>query len=198
MRFNAKTGNIRVKTYQRKRKERRPKGYRVLELDTIVRYIEGVKRYTLTAIDTETRTAFAACYTNHGSRSAADFLSKVIHVIPDCPTALQTDNGSEFALHFQRSVKKQQLLHFHTYPRTPKMNAHVERFNRTLDEEFLKYHKPLMRDDIAAFNDKLVDWLVWYNAERPHSALGQRAPLRVMMEGVNPEECQMWWTRTQI
>lgn len=196
MHFNAQTGHITVKTRKRKKKQRRPKGYRVLELDTIVRFVDGVKRYTLTAIDTETRVAFAGCYSNHGAQAATDFLMKVRAVLPDCPEAIQTDNGSEFAAHFQDHVQRASLTHFHTYPRTPKMNAHVERFNRTLEEEFLRWHKPLMRDDIALFNTKLIDWLLWYNTERPHSALGQKAPLQVMMEKVNPKECQKWWTST--
>jgi transposase InsO family protein len=197
MRLNAKTGSTTLKTYRRKAKKlRRPQGYRVLELDTIVRFIDGVKRYTLTAIDTEARTSFAACYTSHGSFSARDFLRKTVSVLPDCPTHIQTDNGSEFAQYFTEEAKRLKLIHYHTYPRTPKMNAHVERFNRTLSEEFLRYHKPLMRDNVSLFNEKLIDWLLWYNGERPHSALGQKAPLQVLMERLNPRECQKWWTST--
>ena len=197
VRLNAKTGSITLKTYRRKAKKlRRPQGYRVLELDTIVRFIDGVKRYTLTAIDTEARTSFAACYTNHGSLSARDFLRKTIAVLPDCPTRIQTDNGSEFAQYFATEAERLKLTHYHTYPRTPKMNAHVERFNRTLNEEFLRYHKPLMRDDVSRFNQELIEWLLWYNGKRPHSALGQKAPLQALMERINPKECQMWWTST--
>ena len=77
------------------------------------------------------------------------------------------------------------------------MNAHVERFNRTIDEEFLKWNRALLRDDVAAFNDALVDWLLWYNGERPHYALGQISPFRFMMQSLPVEECQMWWTHTR-
>jgi transposase InsO family protein len=194
---SGKTGRmIERKRENRRRKLRRPKGYRVLEVDTVIRFVDGVKRYILTGVDTERRTAFAACYTNHGSRSAADFLNKCRQVLPDCPKAVQTDNGSEFALHFETACHNQKLTHFHTYPRSPKMNAHVERFNRTLDEEFLKFNRALMRDDVKAFNDKLVEWLLWYNGERPHFALGQVSPFRFMMRGLTAEECHMWWTYT--
>jgi transposase InsO family protein len=116
--------------------------------------------------------------------------------LPDCPTAIQTDNGSEFALNFEQACRAQSITHFHTYPRSPKMNAHVERFNRTLDEEFLQYHRALLRDDMRAFNEKLIDWLLWYNGERPHYALGQVAPLRFMMQSLPVGECQRWWTYT--
>ena len=94
-------------------------------------------------------------------------------------------------------MKELGITHFHTYPRSPKMNAHVERFNRTLNEEFLMHHRALLRDDVRAFNDALVDWLFWYNGERPHHALGQIAPFRFMMASLPKEECQKWWTDTQ-
>jgi len=195
--FSGKTGRLIERTPREyKKKQRRPTGYRVLEVDTVVRFIDGVKRYILTGVDTERRTAFAACYTNHGSRSAADFLKKAQAVLPDCPSAVQTDNGSEFALHFARALEESHLTHFHTYPRSPKMNAHVERFNRTLDEEFLCFNRTLLRDDVRTFNDTLADWLIWYNAERPHYALGQVSPLRFMMASLPAEECHMWWTDT--
>ena len=193
--FQGRTGTFTERACKRKKKLRRPKGYRVLEVDTVVRFIDGVKRYILTGIDTEKRTAFAAAYTNHGSASAADFLRKTRAVLPDCPRDVQTDNGSEFALHFHDAVKEAGL-HFNTHPRSPKENAHVERFNRTLNEEFLQYHRALLRDDPAEFNRKLVDWLLWYNAQRPHYALGQVSPFRFMMATLPAEECQMWWTHT--
>lgn len=82
--FYAKSGRHREKTAPWRKKLRRPQHVRVLELDTIVRYLDGQKRYLLTAIDTETRTAFVGAYTNHGSKSAADFLKRCIGVIPDC------------------------------------------------------------------------------------------------------------------
>jgi len=194
--LSGRTGRMILRVSKRKKKLRRPHGYRVLEVDTVIRFIDGTKRYILTGVDTERRTAFAAAYTNHGSRSAADFLQKAETVLPDCPDALQTDNGSEFALHFEYACRENNLTHFHTYPRSPKMNAHIERFNRTLDDEFLRWNKALLRDDVRAFNEKLVDWLLWYNGERPHYALGQVSPFRFMMASLPTKECPMWWTHT--
>jgi len=195
----ANTGRlIERKKIKLKKKIRRPKGYRVLEVDTVVRFIDGVKRYIITATDTEKHTSFAACYTNHGSLSASDFLKKCINVLPDCPVAVQTDNGSEFALHFNQACEKLNLLRFHTYPRSPKMNAHVERFNRTLDEEFLQYHRALLRDDVKKFNDVLIDWLLWYNGERPHHSLSLLSPFQYIFNTLATNECHMWWTNTQI
>ena len=189
--LSGKTGRIIPRVSKRKKKLRRPHGYCVLEVDTVVRFIDGTKRYILTGVDTERRTAFAAAYANHGSLSAADFLTKARAVLHDCPEDVQTDNGGEFALHFETTCREQDLTHFHTYPKSPKMNAHVERFNRTLDEEFLRWNKALLRDDVRAFNEKLIEWLLWYNGERPHHALGQVAPFRFMMASLSTQECQM-------
>ena len=46
--------------------------------------------------------------------------------------------------HFDEELRRLCQTHWHTYPKTPKMNAHVERFNRTLQEEFLDYHEDLL------------------------------------------------------
>lgn len=194
--FYAKGGIHREKRRISQKKLRRPQSVRVLELDTIVRYIDGQKRYILTAIDTETRTAFAGAYTNHGSQSASDFLRRCIEVIPDCPIHIQTDNGSEFAKYFHETAQRLNLVHYHTYPRTPKMNAHVERFNRTLSEEFVVYNRALLRDDVHLFNEKLIDYLLWYNGQRPHHSLHLKSPFQCILESLKERECHKWWTST--
>ena len=76
------------------------------------------------------------------------------------------------------------------------MNAHIERFNRTLSEEFLKQHRALLRDNLSAFNKALVDYLLWYNTERPHESLGMLSPLRYIVSTLSARESQRCWTRT--
>jgi transposase InsO family protein len=186
--FYAKGGIHRQKAKLYKKKLRRPQSVRVLELDTIVRFIDGTKRYILTAIDTETRSAFACVYTNHGSLSAADFLRRCTEVLPNCPSHIQTDNGSEFAKYFNQTANSLGLTHYHTYPRTPKMNAHIERFNRTLSEEWIIYHRSHLRDDVSRANQLLIDYLLWYNTKRPHSALGLKSPFRVIVDRLKVEK----------
>ena len=194
--FYARGGIHREKRRLYKKKLRRPQSVRVLELDTIVRFIDGTKRYILTAIDTKTRTAFAGAYTNHGSQSASDFLKRCREVIPDCPTHIQTDNGSEFVKYFHETAERLNLIHYHTYPHSPKMNAHVERFNRTLSEEFIVYHRALLRNNVFLFNDRLIEYLLWYNGKRPHHALGLRSPFQCIVDGLKERECHRWWTYT--
>lgn len=46
-----------------------------------------------------------------------------------------------------------------------------------VQEEFVDYYDDLLFADLPSFNEKLLDWLTWYNCERLHAALGQVAPL---------------------
>lgn len=174
--FYAKTGihHERVKT--KVKKQRRPKK-QGLEIDTVVRHIDGTKRYTLTAIDVAGRFAYARTYMNHSSSSARDFLKCLIQRVPFTITEIQTDNGSEFAQHFHEACLTLGITHYHTYPRSPKMNAFIERFNRTLSEECLVYNRALLRDDVDRFNIVLSEWLHWYNYDRPHEGLGLISPM---------------------
>ena len=195
--FFAQTGkHHEIQPIRRKKLRRVHK--RGMELDTIVRFIDGIKRYILTAIDVEKKFAFAGAYTSHSSASAADFLKRVIEVCPFIIDELQTDNGSEFAKNFEDACSVLGLTHFHTYPRSPKMNPFIERFNRTISEDFIMLNRPLLRDDVSAFNEKLVDWLLWYNTERPHESLGMLSPLRYIVSTLTAGECQRYWTRTVI
>ena len=194
--LNGKSGQLHEKTYTPRKKVRR-QTKRGMEVDTVIRFVDGIKRYVVTAVDVEKKFGFAAAYANHSSESAADFLEKLVEVCPYRITEIQTDNGSEFAYRFAEACEKRHIVHYHTYPRSPKMNACVERFNRTLWEEFIMWHRALLRDDLAAFNDKLVDWLLWYNTERPHETLGNIAPLRYIVSTLAASDCQKYWTRTR-
>ncbi|MFH1188956.1 MAG: AAA family ATPase [bacterium] len=77
-----------------------------------------------------------------------------------------------------------------------KINTFIERFNRTLSEEFLVYHRALMRDDSTAFNEKLIDYLLWYNTEPPHASLDYLSPLRYYVSTLPIQDCHMLWTST--
>ncbi len=192
---NGKSGKLNEKIYTQRGKVRR-QVKRGMEVDTVIRFIDGTKRYILTAIDVERKFAFAGAYTTHSSAAAADFLHKLIVVAPFAITELQSDNGSEFALLFRDACEKLGIVQYHTYRRSPKMNACIERFNRTLWEDFVMWHRALLRDDVSAFNEALVDWLLWYNIERPHESLGMVSPLQYIVSTLSASECQKYWTRT--
>lgn len=76
-------------------------------------------------------------------------------------------------------------------PRSPKLNGHVERMQRTFRDEF--YTRPLP-SQIPELQRELDAYLDHYNRRRPHRALGGLAPLeylaRIRGEAV-PTESQM-------
>ena len=194
--YYANTDSFREKTII-KRKKLRSGGHEggLVKADSIVRFTNGIKRYIVTAIDKESKFAFAYAYKNHSSDSASDFMQKFKKVSPISLTHIQTDNGSEFAKHFEIHLEKNNIVHFHTYPRCPKMNSEIERFNRTLSDAFIQQNRLLLAYDIDTFNQKLIDWLLWYNSRRPHWSLGLVSPLRYICNQLE-EKSQMWWTDT--
>ena len=195
--FFARTGRLIERTAKPQKKLRsRDHTGGLIKADTIVRFTNGIKRYIVTAIDRETKFAFAYAYNSHSSKAAADFMTKFKSVAPVALTHIQTDNGSEFADHFAVFLERTGIVHFHAYPRTPKMQSEIERFNRTLSDAFIKQHRLLLAYDLDAFNQKLIDWLLWYNTRRPHWSLGLISPLRYICNQLPAPESQMWWTDT--
>lgn len=71
--------------------------------------------------------------------------------------SILSDNGSEFMKEFDALIEQKGLQHYWTYPRSSKMNAHNERFNRTIQEQFVDYHEDLLFSDIELFNQKMAD-----------------------------------------
>jgi transposase InsO family protein len=199
--MNAKTGMVRLRR-DRKRIKLRVKDYRpekagdLVQIDTVVKFINGIKRYIVTAIDVESDFAFAYGYTHLSSRIARDFMKKLESVAPFTITHVQTDNGLEFEKYFRDHLKDRSVIHFHNYPRCPKMNAYIERFNRTIQEQYINRSLTWLSDDTDSFNRNLIDWLLWYNTKRPHESLGMVSPLKYIVSTLPAEKSHMWWTRT--
>lgn len=174
----AKINRKRVLSQKRKKitelKKKKIKGF-LLCLDTIVLYWNGKKRYIITAIDRYTKVAYARMYNNHSSYNAEDFLYRLYFVLDGKIENIQTDNGSEFKGLFDNRCKKLKIPHYYSRIKTPKDNAVVERFNRTIQEEFVKMGN--MTDDTELFNKRLNEWLIHYNFQRPHQTLDYMPPI---------------------
>jgi transposase InsO family protein len=88
---------------------------------------------------------------------------------------LQTDHGPEFGAWF---VEQSGISHRYTRLGKPNDNSHIERFNRTLQEECLDKHKRTPE----AFNRALKKYIKFYNSERHHFGLKLKTPLAILKE----------------
>ena len=112
---------------------------------------------------------------NKSSRVAADFLYRLRYLTGQPTQNLQTDNGSEFALEFERATTKLSIQRYFSRVRAPEDNSEIERFNQTLEYEWL-YNSNLSLDP-EELNPRLTEWLIEYNFNRPHQTLGYLAPV---------------------
>jgi transposase InsO family protein len=167
-----------------------------LAWDSIHRVRDGIHRYLITCTDLNSRFGCAVAVKHLSSARArlAWELSQCLFPFP--VKRVLTDNGAEFAKHFHQAVCTQGLLHWHTYPKTPKTNAHCERFNRTIQDEFVDYHEDLLFSDLLGFNNKLLGWLLWYNTQRPHHSLKLQTPADILAQHLN-HQCKMYWPNTR-
>ncbi|MBU4142816.1 DDE-type integrase/transposase/recombinase [Patescibacteria group bacterium] len=189
-----------IKIARKKKKLRKPDDLKVespgelVEIDTIVRFVGQMKRYIVTAVDTHGRTAFAWCYNRPTSCNARDFFQKLQSALPFAAAAVQTDNGSEFHKYFMAYLQEQKIVHYWNYPGRPYRNGHIEKFNRTIQEEFIDQNEMWLADP-EEFNQKLMDWLLWYNTERPHWSLNLLSPVDYLIK--TGHLSNMSWTDTR-
>lgn len=146
----------------------------LVQVDTVVRRVAGVTRYIFTGIDHVTKLAYARMYPSGSSQSAADFLRRLWILFGARIENLQTDNGSEFAGAFANACRELGIQRYFSRVKTPKDNAVEERFNETLDLEFLRADN--LVSDAKVFNARLARWLVEYNTVRPHATLNYLTP----------------------
>jgi len=168
-----------------------------IEIDTVTKFIHGIKLYILNAVDIKTKFQFSYGYLKLNSQNSHDFLKKLELVYPilNGIHTIQTDNGLEFMGEFDRYLKSKNIIHLFIYPRCPKINGFVERANRTLQEEFVNGHEESVLESIGEFNTKLIDYLVWYNTKRVHKSLGNISPVNYLIKTLPPES-QMYVTYT--
>lgn len=154
------------------------KVHHLWHVDTVIFTLtEGGYRYLLTAIDDVSKLAYARLYKTHSSKQAAEFLKRLHYLTEGEIINLHHDNGSEFAKDFITACKELSLPQWYSRVRTPKDNAVLERFNRTIQEEFVEMIE-IGLDDINVFNKQLADWLIEYNSIRPHQSLDYLTPLQ--------------------
>jgi len=181
---NSKTQRKRQKAYKKKRITelklnqlvwyKKKAGY-IICLDTITIHWFGLKRYIFTAIDKYGKVAFARMYKNKSSKNGQDFLYRLHYLLDGQVPRVGHDNGTEFEKYFKQACQKLKIEQYYSRVRTPKDNPDNERFNQTLQKEFIDLTK--FDPDPEKFNRLLTEWLIEYNFGRPHETLKYQTPM---------------------
>lgn len=129
------------------------------------------------AIDLASRLVYAELRPSAGNLDTIAFLDRALAFFDAKGIRVQrvlTDNGAGYKRTFHEHCLGRGVQHTRTKPYHPWTNGRVERFNGTIQRECLyalELHNEEERDLAVAL------YLAYYNAERPHIALGGLPPL---------------------
>jgi len=164
---------------------RKPKDYVVkepgdiVEVDTLnVRPLPGVVLKHFTARDVISKWDVLEAHTRASFHTAAAFMDTLLRRMPFPIKVIQVDGGSEFQDSFEEECQRRGIKLFVLPPRSPKLNGHVERAQRTHTEEFYEVMDTSFK--IAELNQALLEWEMIYNTVRPHQALGYLTPMEFL------------------
>lgn len=164
------------------------------QMDTMVRELDQLKVYFYSAIDIKAKLAFSLPYSRLNSHNARDFFEKLQSFCPTPIQDVQTDNGQEFEGEFDACLRSQSIPHHWSYPRCPRINGCVERYQRTLSEEFIQVHGDSIRYP-REFLHQLTEYLLFYNTQRIHFALGKQTPLDFLISNNLLSKMSVTYTR---
>lgn len=181
----------RPRPFQRPYGVRKPKEYRarapgdIVQVDTAdIRPLPGWSFKHFTACDVTTRWHVLEAHSRATAHAAAGFLDTLLARMPFPVKAVQVDGGSEFMAQFEVACKDRGIRVFVLPPRSPKLNGHVERAQRTHREEF--YQVVQLPTTLAEVNKMLRTWEDVHNSYRPHQALAYKTP-KAFYQQIAPE-----------
>lgn len=97
--------------------------------------------------------------------------------------AVMTDNGAEFGSGrnaknkdehpFERLLSEMEMKHIYTKPYRPQTNGKIERFWKTLKEDFVE---DSLFNDKEDLKNELLGFIAYYNEHRPHASLNGYTP----------------------
>ena len=153
----------------------------LVQTDTIhhVDPTTGRRLYYYTVIDLHTRMAYAMLSTTLRQGLAAQ-------AVLDAQTAfgfrfamVQSDNGPEYGRYFEQQMTRANIHTRHSRLHRPNDNAHIERFNRTIQEECIgsswRKSVPLSRQ-----KQNVNKYLDYYNNERIHLGIQLQTPSQML------------------
>lgn len=149
----------------------------LVELDTIHFMGKDRKRtYVYTIIDLYSRFAYAEVAEKINTRVSVAFVKRAQQHAPFVFKMIQTDHGPEFQKLFRFRLAKQSIMHRYSRVRQKDDQAHIERFNRTIQEECLDKVTHTMR----SFKVEIPKYLTWYNTKRTHMGINYQTPLQMV------------------
>jgi transposase InsO family protein len=149
----------------------------LIEVDTIhIIAPDGSRIYVYTLIDLFSRWAYAEIVEQIGAGVSAGFVRRAARRASFRFELIQTDHGSEFSTRFTHRLTAMGMMHRHSRVRQKDDQAHIERFNRTLQEECLDR----TTHSIPDFKRALRVYLPWYNTERTHMGINYKTPLEMV------------------
>ena len=127
-----------------------------LQIDTIELNLRFTKIFLFSAIDPLSKLYYLRAYQRATSFNARDFLFRLTYYYKI--KYLQIDNGSEWEKYFVKEVEKRKITLVYNYPKSPKMNAFVERVNGTVQTEYLdRFYE---ETSVSKINEILYDCLI--------------------------------------
>jgi transposase InsO family protein len=149
----------------------------LVQIDTIhhVDPITWERRYIYTVIDLYTRMAYAEIYDAIRPQKAVDVILEAERRFGFYFSMVQADNGPEFGRHFERTLIRNNIKVRHSRLGRPNDNAHIERFNRTLQSECIG-HRWCSSVSLEQEQTKLAEYLDYYNTKRVHLGIQCRVP----------------------
>jgi putative transposase len=166
---------------------RKPREYVVqcpgdlVQVDTLdVRPLPNVVIKQITARDVVSRWDVIEAYRRATAGNARAFLDSLVARSPYPVKAIQVDGGSEFQAEFEQACQEKGIKLFVLPPRSPKLNGHVERAQRTHTEEF---HDRYMGElDLKRLNQAMREWEHTYNHIRPHYSPALKTPAEYLAQ----------------
>jgi transposase InsO family protein len=150
----------------------------LVQIDTIHRMISEKKRlYVFVLIDVYSRWIYAKAYVKMNGRTTLRFVKEAQGNTSFKFKMLQSDHGPEFSRWFISRVEKS---HRYTRIGKPNDNAHIERVNRTIQEECLDK----LPNNVLKINCALKKYLQYYNYERLHLSLNLKTPSQFINNSV--------------